>query len=734
MKLFAVKASAISIVMSLPLIGHAQSRAVLEEVVVTAQKREESLQDIPIAVAALSKSQLMKFGIDDLGGLVDGAIPSLKVQPNFDGSSTLVLSMRGVGSADVGQITKDLGVGVYVDGVYLGRAQGPALGLTDLERIEALRGPQGTLYGRNSLGGAVNLISAKPTGEFGIEQLFSVGSYDYFRSLTHVNLPQMGDISAKLSYLYSEDDGWVDNKFPGAENFGMSGTEGGRLALRWAPSDDFLVDYSLEKSHVKSTMNYFQFSGIPELAPGFTLFDPSLIESPAREKSRIGVPLEPTRTRVEAHTLIAQYSLTDQLELKSITGIRNLENDLFANYGGVLGSGRNTQDDLEADQWSQEFQLVGSSDRLQYVAGLYWYEEKAKMDRMAYATLVFDPPFGTGSSMPISAGPELAVLDAGTRARAETESRAAFGQLTWTPAAAVFNDRLDVTIGLRYTDDRKEGKRPWYLGNLDGSRFKFDTDRVDPMVSLNWRWTEDLSTYVRWATGYRAGGANLSSADLAAYDEEELESLEIGLKSEWFAGRMRVNGAVFETTYKDKQMDFPNPMNPSETATVNASNGDVKISGLELSIEAVLGRLSASLHYDYLDGEIRPQMSPFAGGNYVNFELQATPRHSGSVELSYEFPRLRFGDLTATVTYTGSDDYYQNPQNFVHNDGWDLVNARLTLSSIPLGDIPGKLEVTLWGRNILDEAHIVQGMATAISHAAVYNQPRTIGVDILYQY
>lgn len=705
----------------------------LEEVVVTAQKREQSLQDVPIAVSALSQEGLKALGVDNLGDLSAGYLPSLKVQPYFNGPSMLVLSMRGVGSADPEQITKEMGVGVYIDGVYLGRTQGLSTSLVDLERIEVLRGPQGTLYGRNSLGGAVNLISRRPEGELGFEQTFSFGSYGRLKSLSHLDVAVTDTLAAKISYLHKESDGWVDNDFPGAENFYHEDSDGARVALAWSPTDNITVDYAYERSDIETGMGYFQYTDLPELAPGFTFFDPSLIEDSRREDTRFGVPLEPTVTESEAHTLIAEWQLSDTAAVKSITSFRTLDEDLFTNYGGVFATGLNIQRDTAQEQWSQELQLLGNTPRLDYVIGAYWFEEQAEMDNREFGTIAFKPPTGP-NAIPVAVAPELIVLDPGTRVTADTESWALFGQASWLVPGDMLQDRLKLTMGLRYTHDQKDSVRNLRYGFPDTSTAKFDADRVDPMLSVSWQWTENFTSYLKWASAYRAGGTNLRSSAFSPYDEEELTSTELGIKSEWLDSRVRINAALFNTSYEDKQLDFPNPLNPVETATINATNGDVEISGLELEMDAMLtDALRVSLRYNYLDADIERQSNPFTG-TLDRFEVQSAPRHSGSLQLQYDFPETAIGAPRLSVTYTSSDDYYQNPQNFAHNDGWDLLHARFALADIQLGSLAGAFEVALWGNNLTDEEYITNGVSQAISNSALYGEPRTYGIDLSYRY
>ncbi|NIB38342.1 TonB-dependent receptor [Pseudomaricurvus alkylphenolicus] len=707
----------------------------LEEIVVVAQKREESLQDAPLSVSALGAEQLETLGISDLSDLTSGAIPSLKVQPFFNGNSTLVLAMRGIGTSDAEQITKDLGVGVYVDGVYLGRSTGLSLGLADLAQIEVLKGPQGSLYGRNSLGGAVNMISQKPSGELNFKQQLNFGNYDHFKSVTHIDLPEAMGVSTKLSYVTSRRDGLVENSYPGAQDFSENDSEGWRLALNWSLSDELEVDYSYEKSKLTTTSNYFTFTHILELAPGFQLFDNSLLDDGRQDQARFPLPLEASTVETSGHSLVATWDASSNVTLKSITAYRDMEEDLYAQFGGVLATGFNTQSQTNQDQISQEFQIIGSAERLEYIAGLYWYKETADYTAVQYGTLAFSPTLPDGTpffGVPVFSAPELFVTNAGNRADVETKSWAAFGQVSWTPP--ILNDQLELILGLRYTDDSKSALRSQFLGQPTDQTFDFETTRVDPTATISYHFESDVTVYMRYATGYRSGGANSRSEDFAVYDEEEVVSWELGAKAEFMNGRVRVNAAYWDTTYSDKQVDFPNPANPAATATINASNGNVELSGLELDISAMLTEnLRMDLTYEYMGGSIKEQLNPFTNG-FDKFEIQSLPRHNGTLSLDYSFKPFSFGRLSANLNYISSAAYFQNPANFVHHNSKDLINARLTLSDVSLGANRGDLKVALWGKNLTDKEYLATGLQTGFSGAAVWGDPRTYGVDIAYEF
>ncbi len=248
--------------------GLAASNAMaqLEEVIVTAQKRVQSLQDVPIAISAFDSEQIQSMGLIDAKD-IGMASPYLQMPAYPFSSNNLALFIRGIGNADSIVITKDPTVGLYYDGVYAARSTGMLADLADLERVEILRGPQGTLYGRNTTAGAINFINAKPTGEFGFKQSLSVGNYDSWRSVSHLNLPDASGFKAKLTAAFSDRDGWVQNEganeVPGYEynDYYKQENEGYRAALRFDGVEKLLVDYSYDYSDVTSTPGYFQYGG-----------------------------------------------------------------------------------------------------------------------------------------------------------------------------------------------------------------------------------------------------------------------------------------------------------------------------------------------------------------------------------------------------------------------------------------------------------------------------------------
>ncbi len=330
-----------------------QSSGGMEEVVVTAQKRAEKLQEIPIAMSALSADDLAAQGVTDIQGVV-ASTPTLYQAPYPSSNSTISMFMRGQGSYDPMQITRDGAIGIYQDGIYNSRPQIIAFDLADIERVEVLRGPQGTLYGRNTTGGAVNIVSKAPTGEFGVRQIVGYGDRQQFRSVTSLDLPAFGDFSAKVTLASGHDDGYVKNIGP-SNNYNSKDYTGGRVALRWQASDDLTADYSFSRGLVNSTPGYLS----TEAFNGATLYQ-DVVYRATRYDTYRAIDLPESLTTLADHTLILNWELAPNLTIKSLTGYRQFKADLYSEYAEAFGFNYSVVDRLESDQFSQEIQLIGS--------------------------------------------------------------------------------------------------------------------------------------------------------------------------------------------------------------------------------------------------------------------------------------------------------------------------------------------------------------------------------------
>lgn len=721
--------------------GHAA--ITLEEVVVTAQRKAESLQDAPISIAAFSSDALEKKGIFNLTDL-RANVPNLQLTPHPNSATTARVYMRGVGNND-DQITQDPSVAVYMDGIYLARNLGLAQEVADIERIEVLRGPQGTLYGRNATGGAINIITKSPTTEaFEFSQSLSAGNLGYFRSKTSVNLPLGDSLAAKLAYLATERDGFVDNRGSGVERFGDRKREAARLDVLFAPTENIELRYAYDVSQIDDTPAFV--ARVP--------LHPAMADRPDESSPSVN-GLKANDVKPEGHSLVAKWLLSDTLELKYIGAYRELDNFTHQNYlAGERGDHATfiTEFTVEQDQTSHELQLLGQafSDRLDYVIGLYQFEENAdSFDTTEVPRFDVDL---TGDGINDIRADITSLRDVSIG----NEASALFGQATYTPEW--LESRLHVTLGWRSSRDSRKatldsttrlsnitpaGGLPFpspaelTLENPEG-RGDRDFSNSSPSFVVAYDLSDSTNVYAKWVKGYKTGGYNVRATSIerfnAGFDSEQLVSTELGLKGEYFDRRLRVNTAVFQADYDDIQINVQtNPDDPTLTDVLNA--GKALIDGLELDLTALLGQaLTVTASYGYLDADYEEIRDEQGRDVTHEFRFVNAPQHSANIGLDYTLTAIRFADARLSVDYAWQSD--KNESSNISDghytiDSYGLWNARLALSD--MAALGGGLDAALWVRNISDEEYYVSHF-NALFPAAIFGEPRTYGLDVSYRF
>jgi len=739
--------------------------AQLEEVVVTAQKRTESLQDIPISIYAYDSDAIQAMGLIDAQDL-GMASPSLQMPAYPTSSNNLALFIRGIGNADSVVITKDPTVGVYYDGVYAARTNGMLADLAELERVEILRGPQGTLYGRNSTAGAINFINAKPTGELGFKQTLGVGNFESWRSTTHLNLPRTAGVSAKLTAAFSDRDGWVDNsgpnKVPGLDytDYYKKENEGYRIALRYDGIDKLLVDYSYDYSDMTTGPGYFQYSGpTGGLSAGYVPITDSFTSRLKETRTPTGggkfaYYLPDTKTEVEGHNLTISYEINDNLSLKSITGYRNLDDDASQNFSQAFGM-TNTLEvatNTDDDQFSQELQLVGSAERLNYVAGVYYYDENGDQSERQYLDRATVDQYGI-IALDLTNFPPTPCSDGSTAApfcsdftafyplylgeftvKTDIESWAGFGQATWTPN--ILNDRLDLTVGLRYTDDQRDAKRTndGLLWNGFGpGASNSDANKTDYTAVVDYSWTDNISTYAKTATGFRSGGSSRLGLDFnQAFDKETVTSYELGWKSQLMDNRVRLNGAIYYMKVDDIILDYlPDPINNPQFVEV-FNSGDADIYGAEIDFQAAItDRWLVTFNYAYIDYTINDAIFPDGSDRTDTTELVWAPENAFAVSSDYNLP-VSVGELRFHFDYSWQDSQFalaNTDAGKIEVGAFGLLNGRISLADVSM--LGGSWQFALWGKNLAnrDDVNYLIGAT-----ATTYLQPRTYGAELVLEF
>lgn len=693
----------------------ARSRDSIEIVTVTAQKREEVSQNVPLAISTLNSDALTKAGIVTLGDIQE-KVPSLSISPFNTTSSTMVVFMRGVGAQDTEQPTRDAGVGIYLDDIYLGRAQGLTSEMADLDRIEVLKGPQGTLYGRNTIGGAVKFITKKPTGVWGFKQTLDVANGGRYRALTSLNLPEAYNVSAKLSYLRTNRDGLVRNPGSGGD-FGKQADAGYRVALRWTPAAEVTVDYVHDHSHQDGTPLYVQrFTGGSA---------PYGVPVPLHS-SRLGTAWRGSDLKqqddytADGNALTIQWDINGSTTLKSISSQRRLQSARLLDGENAYGLASLQYGSLDMKELSQEFLLSGIFDlpKINYVAGVNYYRGYGDY---ATSTLLGALPVVDGTYRP----PTMADAPVPIISDFENKSHAVYGQVSWTPA--ILNEKLDLIAGARYTVDNRSNQRTQGGALYDTEKGETRYSSFDPAFTIDYRWLDNFHTYFRVAKAFRAGGFNVRSyKDEAAYSPEHLTAYELGLKSDWWDNRFQLNAAAFISKYRDIQIDGYD--SSFHVHTVNA--GDAIVNGFELDTVFIpVTGLEVSADYTYLDWRPDGDLSfGFPLARPAPLQLPNLPEHKYDIALEYTFEPLDIGELSARADYSWTD--VTSPGTANERPSYGLLNARLALSGIAVGSDGARLDTALYAKNLLDKSYVTFNTLGG----GAFGEKRVVGISLTYNY
>jgi iron complex outermembrane recepter protein len=751
----------------------AQDNTGLVDIVVTATKRETNLQDTPIAIAVMSDEDLKKRQVQSLLDLADGGIPSLRVATFESRQTALTVGMRGIVPGDANQPAREQGVGVYIDGVYLGRQHGLNAGFLDVQRIEVLKGPQGTLFGRNSEGGAVNIVTRAPTGEFGGKVSTGVGNYGSYSGQLRLDLPEFAGFSVKIDAGIQHQDATTKNPLAGQAGWNQFHRYGGRAAVRWQPVDSLTADVSVDLGRDENTSFLSQLinynpTGRPvatlaqivansnRLPSGFVAPLPPLLQvQPDRVRTAdIGVAQQPSVGKTFGVVSNLKWDVADSLQLRATTAWRTVSDRQFDNSGGAnrtptflpnTSFSRYSLATLDQRQFSQELQAVGSIPEVDYVLGLYYFNERAEDSARTPNTNRWNAD-GTGYTIVDPLTYPLATTARASEAFAK--SYAAYGQMTFTPESF---DMLHLTLGGRYTLDKKNGLLFTVNGAATNFTFNQKNERFDPLVTLAFDLAPDVNVYAKYATGYRAGGASSRSLNYRSFGPESVKSYEVGAKTELFDRVIRLNIAGYIMDRTDSQVDFnffipqTNGTVRNTLETVNAA-GVTKIRGVEADITVrPADGLSFGLSYAYTHTDIPPARNtvqeqlnasltpPVTTPVFQAVYIVYSPKHALSGSLDYETPvggggaaiKLHVDANYSSPTFTFDNENVKNEKAF-------LVNGRLSLADIPMSDNGQTLTVSLWSRNLFNESHIYRrsnANRLVLGDYANFNAPRTMGVE-----
>lgn len=770
----------------------AQADTGLADIVVTATKRSTNLQKTPISITVIDPAVLKDRHIQSLIDLADGGVPSLRIATFEARNSALTVGIRGIVPFDQNQTARDTGVGVYIDGIYLGRSQGLNSALFDVERIEVLRGPQGTLFGRNTEGGAVSIVTKDPTGKFGGRLTGGVGNFGQYNTEAHIDLPAVYNVAVKIDGLIQHQDETVKNPLAGQVGWNYHNDVGGRISAKWTPFSGFSAVLSYDQGKDENTPNYSQLIDYNPLKKTVGQYDSVTLKlvapgSPAgtstvcssciaplsplvyvsgdkrQYSAEIGVPQQVSVDKTHGFSSNLKYTVAPGIELRSITGWRGVTTWQYDNSGGAhrtifapnANFSRYSLSYLRQTQFSQEFQLVGSMPHLDWVAGLYYFSEHAT-ERAATPTTnkwnatgtgyTFNNQavFGTITSSNQGWDPSSWFVQRDSNATAH--SYAAFAQATWSPL-----DYVHLTVGGRYTKDKRRGALTRVSGIATPYTFTFDNDRFDPMVTLAVDASDTINLYAKYSTGYRAGGANDRSSSFQPFGPESVKSYEVGAKMDFLDHKLRLNLAGYIMDRSGTQVDFDNvdtsPFLPGTTTpnptfnlhTENTANapGTSKIRGVEADLTArPFDNLTLGVSYAYTFTSIPATKNPNPGptfGVLTQVFTVFTPENAVSGYVNYDVPVSDNGmSVRLHLDANYSDPVYSFQSEAVKTDSSFIVNGRLALADIPLTDNGQTLTLSVWTRNLLDETHIYRrsnANAGTLGDYANFNPPRTFGLE-----
>ncbi len=673
--------------------GHAAGT--LEVIMVTAQRREENLQDVPIAVSVVSSEQLESRQITNLLNL-KALAPNLLVSKYPNSNVATQVAIRG-GVTINGAMYWEPSTGLYLDGVYLGKAVGSVFDVVDAERIEVLRGPQGTLYGRNTMAGAVNLITRAPTGEFAANASVEIGNYGHNVQKLSFDLPKIGIARMSFGVRARNRDGLVDLTYgsPGAA-LDSRDEFGGRFALALDFSDDFVAEYRFDYTNVDQLPPHSQLYSLAPRTPPFTNAAPYASTKRLEQVSTNWPGYE--QLSLQGHALTLTWDINETNTLKSITAYRELSNDDSVDLDGVPLTIATANRITDFDQTSQELQWLGHTERLNYVLGLYYYKE----DGYTINPHVFF--FGTDSS------------EYGFGA----EAVAAYTQLDYQVTGA-----LTVSAGLRWTDEDKNTLRYKTVTGIGGPIARVTAEEsfsaTTPMAAITYRVNDGLNLYARYSEGFKSGGfpgeAGNAAEAVIPYDPEEQVTWEIGAKMTSGDQRLLLNAALFTNDIEDMHVNRFTGL-PGVSVIRNAGKARTRGGELEatwLATEA----LRLQMSYGYLDAEWQQFMEAPAPGQPIsnvadNRAFPHAPEHTFNLMAEMRFAQTEWGELRGLADYSYTSSYYTYPYQLAtidptratagHTevDGLGLLNLRLALVDIPLGST-GAGEFAIWARNVTDE-------------------------------
>ena len=720
----------------------AQDAYQIEEVVVTAQRVESRLQQTPIAVTAITAQQIEAQSAATIGDIVE-TVPNLSRTSGPTGGNDAFFFIRGIGQVDSNP-AGDPGVGVYVDEVYLGRVQGGALDTLDIAQIEVLRGPQGTLFGRNTIGGAISVVTADPADTFGGKARVLFGSRDRLEALVSVDAPLSDAFGLKISGFSRSQRGWGENVRNGT-TYGDVDNYGGRVKAVFRPTDALTIKFAADIMRGEGSPAQTVLLGVNPLAgqiPGTTPlgvpFPRDLLVDTSTDLFKSFASIPPINDlKSDGQSLLVSYDL-GEVTLKSITSRRAVSQFVHNDFDATGYTLYDNFFDTDQEQFSQELQLSGAhfDGRFNWLAGAYYYNEEVRHNNaICMGTNNGVPPGFTAQRFATGCLRNNQAFDL------NIDSWALFGN-----ARVGLTDQLTLTLGARYTHEEKKQDYRFFIDNRAGvfSFFGFPPiviptivaevedswNKLTPKVGVDYRVNERVFLYASYGKGFKSGGFDgrpIPGSPIRSYDPETIDTFEAGAKMDLFDRRLRMNLAAFYSEYKDIQLLVVDPMSGFFVLT-NA--GDSEISGLEAEVVALPTpnlRLQAGIGWtDDKYSSLAPGAA-YAGID-KNDSLPLTPDWTVNLSAQYTIP-LSVGELMLRADYNyRSEVAYGAPNAPLELEGGlGLLDLRASLN------INDRVTLSVFSTNVTDETYISNAQDVRGALGVAFGQvgaPREWGAEL----
>ena len=727
----------------------AQSELALEEVIVTATRRDESLQDVAVSVSAIDAElgQATVRRLDDLQTFS----PNLYIRRSPGIGSGASITIRGIGTQDSDK-SLDPAIGVMMDGVFLGTSSGVLMQNFDVQRIEVLRGPQGTLFGKNTTGGLINIIRGDVTMEWGGDFIVTLDEHGREDIKGVVNVPIVDDkFGVKLFGAQVKSDGFVYNTTL-EEDVGGDDVQNYGFAAKWQPTDNFDIKLHYEKTKDESDQGAYVNRNVQtDGTCAFPFFNSCGTNTTDNEDQNSSNTRNFSDNEYDTTILTANYDFGNMV-LTYIGAKRDMDEQNMQAFDASPVDFLDMNYFNLWDQESHELRLTTNFDGpFNMVAGLYSFEvDYEQFWDVAHLHWTYHLITG-GFFFPDNSTP-TSLRSQGQRQ--QTDSSAAFVSADWA-----FNDRWTLTVGGRYTKEEKDfegdnGSIAWDpaagdsrpTGHATWSK-KAEWSEFTPSASLRFNMTDNTMLWASYAEGFKSGGffgrqANFNNIDVT-FQPESVQNFELGFKSTLLDGAMTLNAAYFSNDYEDKQESVLVPRGVADVATIVRNAATEEISGVEVDLSwQITANWFLRANYGYLDAKYKDFIADIDGGSVIDptdnsgLRPRNTPEHSFGVQTTYTLP-IGSGNLQGVLAYRYRDEievdlvsqlpvpaYPAHSGGIGHMDSIHDISAQI---SYLFSD--DRYRVTVYGKNLTDERELLQQTIGTIATRGYWNDPRTIGVE-----